>query len=137
MSQESQKPWSSTAHVACQKRVAMRWPSVIPARSGITATAWTLPVRCLGSSRCAKTLAKTAPLANQHSVGVLTLTVCWKFVHTGYVSLGELLRGVSPRSGMFAPERAVAMSFSTLMLMECIFQCDFVFSLKSTGEQIQ
>ena len=66
--------------------------------------------------------------------GSLTLTVCWKFVHTGYVSLGELLRGASPRSDMCAPERAVARSFSTLRLIKCIFQCDFV---KVTGEQMQ
>ena len=46
--------------------------------------------------------------------GSLTLTVCWKFVHTGSVSLGELLLGVFPRSGMFAPERVVVRSFSTL-----------------------
>ena len=56
--------------------------------------------------------------------GSLTVTVCWKFFHTGYVSLSELLLGVSPRSGMFAPERVVARSFSTLRLIECIFQCD-------------
>ncbi|CAI7995770.1 hypothetical protein GBAR_LOCUS1751, partial [Geodia barretti] len=29
----------------------MRWPSVIPATSGITATAWTFPVRCLENPR--------------------------------------------------------------------------------------
>ena len=63
--------------------------------------------------------------------GSLTLTVCWTFVHTGYVSLGELLLGVSPRSGMCAPEHVVARSFSTFRLIECIFQCGL------TGEQMQ
>ena len=63
--------------------------------------------------------------------GSLTLTVCWKFVH---VSLDELLLGVFPRSGMFAPERVVARSFSMLRLIECIFQCECV---KITGEHMQ
>ena len=60
--------------------------------------------------------------------GSLTQTVCWTFVHTGYVSLGELLLGVSPCSGMFAHEQVVARSFSTFRLIERIFQC---------GEQMQ
>ena len=41
----------STALVACQKRKVTRWPSVMCATCGITATAWTFPVRCLGRSR--------------------------------------------------------------------------------------
>ena len=44
--------------------------------------------------------------------GSLTLTVCWTFVHTGYVSLSELLLGVSPCLGMFTPEQVAARSFS-------------------------
>ena len=35
--------------------------------------------------------------------------------------LSELLLGVAPHSGMFAPEWAVARSFSTLRFIECIF----------------
>ena len=51
VSRESQRQWSSTVHVVCRKRKVMRWPCVIPATSGITATAWTFPVRYLGSPR--------------------------------------------------------------------------------------
>ena len=38
-----------TAHVVCLKRKVMRWYSVMCVMSGITATAWTFPVRCLVS----------------------------------------------------------------------------------------
>ena len=51
VSRESQRQWSSTVRVACRKRKVMIWPSVIPATSGITATAWTFPVRYLGCPR--------------------------------------------------------------------------------------
>ena len=51
VSRESQRQWSSTAHVACQKKRMISLHSVIPATSGITATAWTFPVRCLGTLR--------------------------------------------------------------------------------------
>ena len=42
---------SCTAHVICQRRKVMRWHSVMCVMSGITATAWTFPVRCLGRPR--------------------------------------------------------------------------------------
>ena len=69
------------------KRKVMRWPSVIPATSGITATAWTFPARCLenprstGSARgvCEYThLAGTTGSSAQ--CVTLTPTVCWKFL---------------------------------------------------------
>ena len=69
--------------------VTMRWPSVTLATSGINATAWTFPVRCLenprstGSARgvCEYThLAGTTGRSAQ--CVTLTLTVCWKFLRT-------------------------------------------------------
>ena len=39
------KPRTLNLHCSCQRKV-MRWPGVMCATSGITATAWTCPVRC-------------------------------------------------------------------------------------------
>ena len=45
------KPKTVELHCSCQRRKVMRWHSVMCAMSGITATAWTFPVRCLVSLR--------------------------------------------------------------------------------------
>ena len=56
-----------TAHVVCLKRKVMRWHSVMCAMSGITATAWTFPVRCLVSLRSAGTV-RDVYMSNEQSV---------------------------------------------------------------------
>ena len=47
VSRESQRRWSSTVHVVCQREMVISLLSVTPAMSGTIATVWTFPVRCL------------------------------------------------------------------------------------------
>ena len=112
MSRESQRWWSSTVHVACQREIMKNLLSVTPAMCAMTATAWTFPLRCLmwtlrstGSVRgvCSH-MPSPVPLVNQHSLRTDSNGLP--------LYLSELLLGVSPGLGLLSALR----EFMTIFL---------------------